>query len=196
MEVIPGETIEDQAMRRGIGTKIRHLREASALNYAEAAVLNILITNWKDAVHIKQDEIALHEKWLGCHPVHEVKVLPKAKQFESTKRHVREIIRTLRLKFKIPILSDVSGYWLPLTLHEANKYLVRTERESRKRAASSIETYVAVRESLGLRSEYFEKMAEAANSRKSDETSDERLRGRSAHASARPVTSEPALAPA
>lgn len=77
---------------------------------------------------------------------------------DSDLRHIRAIIRTLRLAHGIPIISGRQGYRLPGGEDEAKAYLKRMEKEAKARAWASLETYRGMSKILGTKSEYFEGM--------------------------------------
>lgn len=129
----------------------------SGMKDLENAVLSLLESLWPKKTQITQLEIARSEKWLGCHE-REIGVVQCT--LESTVRQIRQIIRNLRINHMVPILSDSYGYFLPSTIDEAHEYIERTEREARSRAASSIETYRIMKKSLGISSNFFEKLEE------------------------------------
>ena len=143
----------------GVQTMINAARQ-SGMKDSENAVLSLLESLWPQKTQITQLEIAVSEKWLGCHK-YEIGVVQCT--LESTVRQIRQIIRNLRIHHKVPILSDSYGYFLPSTIDEAHEYIERTEREARSRAASSIETYRVMKQSLGISSNFFEKLDENPN---------------------------------
>jgi biotin operon repressor len=120
-------------------------------------IAELLVETWGEKP-VTQRDIARTERWLGCHPTHEKDVV--ANEFETTTRRVRSIIRSLRVNHGFPILSNREGYYLPKNSDEADAYLKRMEREAKARAAASIDTYIAMRDTLGITSELFDKMAE------------------------------------
>ena len=130
------------------------------LKDSENAILCLLESLWPKQTQITQLEIARSEKWLGCHE-REIGVVQCT--LESTVRQIRQIVRNLRINHMVPILSDSYGYFLPSTIDEAHEYIERTEREARSRAASSIETYRVMKKSLGISSNFFEKLDENPN---------------------------------
>ena len=129
----------------------------SGMKDSENAVLALLESLWPKKTQITQLEIARSEKWMGCH---EREIDAVQCTLESTVRQIRQIIRNLRINHMVPILSDSYGYFLPSTIDEAHEYIERTEREARSRAASSIETYRIMKKSLGISSNFFEKLEE------------------------------------
>ena len=143
----------------GVQTMINAARQ-SGMKDSENAVLSLLESLWPQKTQITQLEIASSEKWLGCHK-YEIGVVQCT--LESTVRQIRQIVRNLRVNHMVPILSDSYGYFLPSTIDEAHEYIERTEREARSRAASSIETYRVMKKSLGISSNFFEKLDENPN---------------------------------
>jgi len=138
---------------------IKKVLDDPDLSKEERAVAELLYDHWHISP-LTQKEIARHKRWLGCHPKHEVDIV--ANRLDSTTRQVREIIRTLRVTRKLPILADRDGYYFPKDDDEAKAYIVRMEAEARARARSSIETYQAMRDALGITSALFEEMAQNA----------------------------------
>jgi len=108
---------------------------------------------------ITQLQIARSATWLGCHPEHEGYTNPKA----STLRKVRQIIRDLRIKKAIPILSDNEGYWIVKYPDEANRYISRIEKTAKAQARAWFETYSAMKKNFGIRSDYFDKQLNLFN---------------------------------
>jgi hypothetical protein len=143
----------------GVQTMINAARQ-SGMKDSENAVLSLLESLWPQKTQITQLEIAVSEKWVGCHR-YEIGVVQCT--LDSTVRQIRQIIRNFRIHHKVPILSDSYGYFLPSTIDEAHEYIERTEREARSRAASSIETYRVMKKSLGISSNLFEKLDENPN---------------------------------
>ena len=132
-----------------------HEAEKAGLGQSHAVVLGLLTGDrYVPGGRISQRAIAISEPWLGCHPEHETNVVRN--EFESTLRKVRQIIRDLRIIHKIPVLSDSDGYFLPSTQEEADEYLKRVESEARARAASSLETYRAMRDMLTDGNKFFD----------------------------------------
>ena len=76
---------------------------------------------------------------------------------DSTLRKIREIIRTLRLKHKMQILSDKKGYFLKRTDEDAKTYMETLERSAKASAKSFMVTYAEMSKILGIRSDFFEK---------------------------------------
>lgn len=96
------------------------MKKAKELSKEEHAVLNLIKANHR----ITQREIAKTEKYLHCHPKYEVGIGLKC-EMESTLRRVRQIVRSLRLEHKYPILSDTKGYFLKATEAEKAEYKKR-----------------------------------------------------------------------
>lgn len=122
----------------------------------ETAVLELLIKKWQfshQTEKISQDEISQTVQNLGKHERHESH-LPRKKS--STNRKVRQLIRNLRVKYGVPILSDRDGYWLPKSEKEASDYIDRLELLARAQAKAWYETYEAMSSALEVSSEYFE----------------------------------------
>lgn len=123
----------------------------SAIPEDEKAVLRILFERWRDNKgRITQRELAEVLPTLGKHQ------RDKGPSEESTLRRVRQIIRDLRINRWAPILSDDSGYWLPVHEAEAKEYITRVEQEVKARAAAGFETYKAMKESLGIASDFLD----------------------------------------
>lgn len=140
-----------------VGRTVDRIRAAkkAGLGNGHAAVLGLLTGDrYVPGGRISQRGIAVSAPWLGCHPEHEADVVRN--EFESTLRKVRQIIRDLRIIHKIPVLSDSDGYFLPSTQEEADEYVKRVEAEARARAASSLETYRAMRDMLTVGNKFFE----------------------------------------
>lgn len=117
----------------------------------ERDVLRLLHTRWKNYDgKITQKAIAEQLPHIGGHPKYD------SRTEDTTLRKVRQVIRDLRTLRWAPILADVDGYWLPQNEMEGKEYMMKMEREVRARVAASFETYTAMKESLGLSSDYLE----------------------------------------
>lgn len=124
------------------------------LNKNERQVLLFLWERYAgDRRKVTQAEIADHSKQLGCHKFEEDIVRNKR---ESTLRQVRQIIRTLRIEYGVPILSDRNGYWIPYTQEEVQDYVDGMERTAKAQAYAWHETYKSVRNILNTTSSFFE----------------------------------------
>lgn len=130
-------------------TKIKAIIEAAmrSMTEEESAVAGLLAET-----PITQREIARHESWIGTHPKHE------GYDAETTTRMVRQIIRVLRVQYRIPILSCSKGYFITDDIEASKSFLERMEGEVRARNKSSLETYSALNSSIGIVSEYFDRM--------------------------------------
>lgn len=118
---------------------------------------------------ITQLQICRSGAWVGSHPKHEAHLPIDHEQ--STLRKVRQIIRDLRLKQNLPIISDKDGYWIPTTQGEAEEYILRIERTARAQAKAWNETYSAMNKMFNVRSNYFEqqKLTEMEDTQNKDE---------------------------
>lgn len=125
----------------------------------ERAVMSQLMTGLAEARHITQEEIARSERWIGCHPKHEENIRG-GKKMETTLRMVRQIIRDLRIKYCIPILSNESGYYLPTSEEEATTFLNNLAETAKSQAKAWFETYNAMRNALNITSPFFEMQRE------------------------------------
>ena len=123
------------------------------MSIEETVILNLL-QNSKSK--LTQRQIALSEPFLGCNR-HELESVPKSRQFETTLRRVRQIIRDLRIKHKQPILSDKDGYWYSTNIEEAADVLQRMEVMAYAQAAAWHETYQAMVAIYDVKSNYFDR---------------------------------------
>lgn len=123
------------------------------MNNEENAVLNLLKTA---TGKLTQRQIALSEPFMGCN-IHELDSVPKSRQFETTLRRVRQIIRDLRINHKQPILSDAHGYWYSTDIDEVNEVLQRMESMAYAQAAAWYETYRAMVDIYHVKSNYFDR---------------------------------------
>lgn len=141
--------------------------DRESMTLEERAVMGMLWKTFKDGngEKITQRQIAAHERWLGCHPEHEAD-LPINKE-ESTLRQVRQIIRNLRIKYRMPILANVKGYWIPREHAEAVEYLETQEREVRAQIAAWAETYKAMKEAFNLSNSFLEQIYERPTNQQS-----------------------------
>lgn len=136
---------------------LKRLQNAN-LSSEERAVMNVLMTTyWPDGnvERVTQKNIANSEPYLRCHGAFESGVVQDPDS--TTLRHVRQIVRDLRVDHGAPILSDTKGYWIPRKKKEAVEYLERIEKQARSSARSYFETYEAMQYALGVTSQYFEK---------------------------------------
>lgn len=116
----------------------------------EQAVLWCICEAYQDNKFITQGQIAEHQKFLGSHPVHESQI----KSGDSTKRQVRQLVRNLRVDYKIPILSSNKGYKLPISRDELNEFVKDLERTAKAQARAWHETYISVRDHCELTSSF------------------------------------------
>lgn len=123
----------------------------------EHAVLALLYHGFvqENGERMTQREIAASEKWMGA--VEEYEKVPH--DIETTLRKVRQVIRSLRIVHKAPILSDKNGYWIPSSELEVNEYLERLELEAKAQSKAWFETYGAMKTAFGVQSLYFEKQS-------------------------------------
>lgn len=124
------------------------------MTWPERAVMNQLMIGLEQNRPITQEEIAKSERWIGCHPEHERGI--KEGHMDTTLRMVRQIIRDLRIKYHVPVLSDNRGYYLPRTEEEAAEYLKELETKAQSQAKSWFETYGAMKVALNITSPFFE----------------------------------------
>lgn len=151
--------VPSRDIRAGTIERITTARSSGKLSEEQDVVLGLLEEAYQPEVRLSQRDIVRSAGWLGCHRRHEADVV--ANEFESTTRQVREIIRELRVKHGIPVLSDRNGYFLPSTQAEADSYIARLESEAKARAAASMVTYNAMRSTLGVTSAFFEAIADS-----------------------------------
>ena len=101
---------------------------------------------------ITQLDIVKKAPQLGSHEKHEGYMT-----IDSTLRKVRQIIRDLRIKNGLFILSDRNGYWVMKSEEEKREYLRRLEKTAKASAKAYYVTYEAMKRNMGVNSEYFEK---------------------------------------
>ncbi len=124
----------------------------SDISHEEKIILRYLLMRWQSRKErTTQREIVHAKPELFEGMVHASE--------ETLFRRVRRIIRDLRVKRYAPILSDRNGYYIPFSEDECREYLERMEKNARAQAAAWFETYKAMRESLGISSEFFEEQA-------------------------------------
>jgi len=90
---------------------------------------------------ITQTKIA-KKVFIGKHPIYEENVWLKER--DSTERHVRAVIRSLRVSCNIPVLSDDAGYWVSTDMDEGRACVERMRGEVQMRIKSSLETVKAM----------------------------------------------------
>lgn len=138
-------------------TKIyQKLREIDPcqLSTAERAVMHELTQAYKMHTKVTQAQLAQSQRWLGCHPEHEADVAKN--KLETTTRKVRQVIRDLRVKHLIPIVSDRHGYTFPRSEKEAQEYVYDLEIRAKAQARAWFETYDAMKKTLDLTSSFFD----------------------------------------
>lgn len=94
--------------------------------------------------------------FVGCHEKFEGYDNPK----QSTLRKIRQIIRDLRMKHGLFILSDEEGYWVMKDKSEAKAYIERMERIAKATTKGYFDTFRAMQKAFGVTSEYFSKQGE------------------------------------
>lgn len=115
----------------------------------EIAVLGILSKYWGDRP-VTQREIAEHKYWKDSSP--------SAATIDTILREVRRTVRKLRVERKLAILHNSTGYFLPESQVQMEAFIGRLEQEAKGRAASSMETYKVMKETLGISSPLFEQL--------------------------------------
>jgi len=90
--------------------------------------------------------------FVGCHEKFEGYDNPK----QSTLRKVRQIVRDLRMKHNLFVLSDEGGYWIMKDREEAKAYIERMERIAKSTTKGYFETYQCMKKLFGITSEYFD----------------------------------------
>lgn len=118
----------------------------------ERAVMANLWSNYGKR-KVTQTDIARSERWMGCHPKHEADI--RANKLETTTRQVRQIIRDLRVKWWVPVISDVKGYWIVESEQEAQEYLTRLEMEAKAQIKAWVETSKAMERALNVKNLFF-----------------------------------------
>lgn len=120
----------------------------------EQAVYNLI----KDSENrITQLQISKHEQWLGCH---EKEMHLNIDKQQSTLRKIRAIIRDLRIKHGLLILSDREGYYFLTSPEQGKEFIERLEKTAKAQAKAWFVTYSAIKKNLGITSEYFDKSKE------------------------------------
>jgi hypothetical protein len=122
----------------------------------EVVMLSILEANWGEGLRIGQREIAENDAWQLAHPAYSKDL--QTKFYETMCRVVREEIRSLRVRYKIPVLSDGDGYFLPNSDEEVASYVKRMESTVKSHAESSLTTYNAIKDALGVQSKFFDSL--------------------------------------
>ena len=142
------QNIRDQVV--GIGR--------SDIPSAERDVLRVLYQRWQRGEgKITQRELADAVPDLGRHQ------REKVPTEETTLRKIRQVVRDLRVLRWAPVISDGDGYWIPRNEAEAREYIERMEAEVKARVAASFETYRAMRESLGITSNFLDRQERLMN---------------------------------
>lgn len=144
--------------RQKIEQKLRDIANRNILTQEERAVMRSLYVEFvgRTGKKITQRQLANTHEWMGCHPTHESDIMKNT--METTLRKVRQVIRDLRIKHSIPILSSRSGYWICLSESEAFDYMNKLELEAKSQAKAWYETYSCMKKTLTVTSDYFEKI--------------------------------------
>lgn len=119
---------------------------SKAFSPPEEAILALLTERWSDK-EVSQKEIAESDRWKATHPL-----LQDTTNVNTTTRKIRKVIRKLRVEHKLPILHNERGHYLPQTEEDVSEFMERLELEAKSRAASTIETYKVMKDSLGVSS--------------------------------------------
>ena len=131
-------------IKQTVMTDIINLMISRSLSKQEEVVLALLTERWGDR-EISQKEIALSSKWKDSHPL-----LQDETNINTTTRKLRKVIRNLRIEHKLPILHNERGHFLPETEEDIDLFMERLELEAKSRAASTIETYKAMKDTFGV----------------------------------------------
>lgn len=137
-----------ETFKQKVLNKLHSLASNTALTQEERAVMACLVNTVNTNSFITQIDIAKTERWLGCHPKHEANIVNN--EFETTTRRVRQIIRDLRVKYKVPVVSNTNGYKIASSQDEAEEYLKTVERQIRAQAKSLFETRDAMLIALNI----------------------------------------------
>jgi hypothetical protein len=105
------------------------------LSEGERAVLTLIVSQGP----IRQSEIAKSAPFLGAHPQFD------RASAETTERHVRQLIRDLRVTHGVTILSSRAGYKIPQSREETEAYLEAKYNSALAAGRSAMETYRALR---------------------------------------------------
>ena len=114
--------------------------DTSKLSTEEEQVYNLIVENPR----IKMKQIAQLLS-VGYHEKYE-------QPQDSTMRKVRKIVRDLRIKHHLPIISDIDGYFIPKTQEEVEAYMVQLSA----RLKSSLITYHTLKNLFGVQDEEVE----------------------------------------
>jgi hypothetical protein len=127
----------------------------SSIPNSEKAVLRFLFANFRTGSgKSTQRDLAKAIPEIGAN-----RRLEDDRAMESTLRQVRQVINTLRVRYRAPILSDHHGYWIPKNQNDVREFLKNLEHSARAEAIARFQTYKAMRESFGVRSEFFDDQA-------------------------------------
>jgi hypothetical protein len=110
----------------------------------ELTVASMILNAWIAGAKVTQRRIAEDADWIGVHPSYEG-TAKDAGFIETSSRRVRQIVRDLRLKYGLPILSDSDGYYFPFSAQDQEKYIKRVEMEVAARNRASLETIEKMR---------------------------------------------------
>lgn len=139
----------------------------------EKDVLRLLFNRWQaQDGPIMQKEISELLPRIGGHPKYD------SRHEETTLRKIRQVVRDLRTLRWAPILADNRGYWIPQTEKECKDYIDRVEKEVKARVVASFETYRAMKESIGISSDYLDRQARLLNFPGSDTAESNTFKGK------------------
>ena len=133
-------------------SNLTHLKMEIELTNEEKAIYDLIVAS---PGRITQLQLA-RKAFVGCHERFEGYDNPK----QSTLRKVRQIVRDLRMKHGLFILSDEEGYWVMKDKAEAKTYIERMERIAKATTKGYFETFRAMQKAFGVTSEYFSKQGE------------------------------------
>ena len=126
--------------------------EVSTLGMKKEEVLVLNLLEFHRPTKLHQRDIRRLEPTLGFHQRHEAD-LPNLRTEQTTLRNVRQIIRTLRIKYHAPILSEATakgGYWIPLHDEEIWKFIMSLQVKAVAQALGFLKTYEEVVASFPL----------------------------------------------
>lgn len=134
--------------------------KSKELNKEETTIVSLIHVSWANGEKITQRDLAQNAKWIGVHPQWETKT-SESGFIDTSSRRVRSIIRDLRVKHHMQILSDDKGYFFPFDRQDHIRVFRRMECEVLARNKSSLETYHELQRAFdeNMQSEFFNDLA-------------------------------------
>lgn len=117
-----------------------------ALSNATREEFEVLTLLMDTKTKLTQRDIARQCPTLGAHWRELAADAADRQRNDTTLRKVRQVIRDLRIKHRVPIMSDTGGYWLPCSQDEVETFVSKLKRQAPSTASAWYETLFAVKD--------------------------------------------------